>query len=139
MKIELQKKNFGKKPGDAVLFLHPEQFKFLLKSSQFTNAAEFGGNSVVLKGQIEEYVGVNIETSTLVTASAAWGAGANLAGHYAYMIDPSAAAGIVWKEKAKVKVVTEDDERVHKVLLDAWYKMTRINEQAICLGMFLDV
>ena len=80
-----------------------------------------------------------IETSTLVTASATWGASANLSGHYAYMIDPSAAAGIVWKEKAKVKVVTEDDERVHKVLLDAWYKMTRINEQAICLGYFLDV
>ena len=54
------------------------------------------------------------------------------------MFDPSATAGIVWKEKAVVKVVTEDDERVHKVLLDAWYKMTRINEQAICLGRFTD-
>ena len=49
-----------------------------------------------------------------------------------------AAAGIVWKEKANVKVVTEDDERVHKVLLDAWYKMTLINQQAICLGYFTD-
>jgi hypothetical protein len=54
------------------------------------------------------------------------------------MIDPTAAGGIVWKEKAKVKVITEDDERVHKILLDAWYKMTRINEQAICLGYFTD-
>jgi hypothetical protein len=52
------------------------------------------------------------------------------------MIDPSAAAGIVWKEKAKVKVVTWDDERVHKVLLDAWYKMTRINNKAIVIGVF---
>ena len=54
------------------------------------------------------------------------------------MIDPSAAAGIVWKEKAKVKVVTEDDERIHKVLLDAWYKMTLINQAAIVLGAFTD-
>jgi N4-gp56 family major capsid protein len=137
MKIELQKKNFGKKSGDAVLFLHPVQFKQLLKSSQFTNAAEFGSNSVVSKGVIEQYVGVVIEVSTLVTAKTTWGAG-SLLGHYAYMIDPSAAAGIAWKEKAKVKVLTEDDERVYKVLLDAWYKMFRINQSAICLGYFAD-
>jgi len=137
MKIEMQKKNFAKKPGDAVLFLHPEQYKQLLKSSQFTNAAEYGSGSIVSKGQIEEYVGIKLETSTLVSSASTWGSGA-LAGHYAYMIDPSAAAGIVWKEKAKVKVVTEDDERAHKVLLDAWYQMTRINQQAICLGYFSD-
>jgi len=137
MKIEMQKKNFGKRPGDAVLFIHPEQYKQLLKSSQFTNAAEFGGNAVVTRGVIEEYVGVIIEVSTLVTSASTWGSGA-LAGHYAFLIDPTAAAGIVWKEKAKVKVVTEDDERVHKVLLDAWYKMTRINESAICIGYFSD-
>ena len=145
MKIELQKKNFGKKPGDAIMFVHPEQYKQLLKSSQFTNAAEYGGNGVVTKGVIEEYVGIIIEVSTLITAGTVaadtdyairgeWGA----AGHFAYMIDPTAAAGIIWKEKAKVKVVTEDDERVHKVLLDAWYKMVRINEQAMVLARFTD-
>ena len=146
MKIELQIRDFAKKPGDAVLFIHPTQYKQLLKSSQFTNAAEFGNGSIVSKGVIQEYVGVIIEVSTLVSAGTVaanttvalrggWGA----AGHLAYMIDPTAAAGIVWKEKAKVKVVTEDDERVHKVLLDAWYKMTRINQKAICLGLFTDV
>lgn len=145
MKIILQQKDFAKKPGEAILFLHPTQFKQLLKSSQFTNAAEFGSPSVVRQGVIEEYVGVKIEISTLVSAGStgvvsgyanrsSWGA----AGHFAYMIDPSAAAGIIWKEKARVKVTTWDDERVHKVLLDAWYKMTRINEKAICLGLFTD-
>jgi len=133
MKIILQSKDFAKKPGDAVLFLHPNQFKQLLKSSQFTNAAEFGASSVVRQGTIEEYVGVKIEVSTLVTAKTQ-----SVAVHYAYMIDPSAAAGIVWKEKAKVKVVTWDDERTHKVLLDAWYRMTRINEKAIVIGVFAD-
>jgi N4-gp56 family major capsid protein len=137
MKIELQKKDFGKRPGEAVLFIHPTQYKPLLKSSQFTNAAEFGSNTVVTKGVIEEYVGVIIEVSTLITSASTWGSGA-LAGHYAFMIDPSAAAAIVWKEKAKVKVMTMDDERVHKILLDAWYKMTLINEQAICIGYFAD-
>jgi len=137
MKIRLQTMDFAKNSGEAVLFLHPTQFKQLLKSSQFTNAAEFGSPNVVRKGMIEEYVGVKIEISTLITAelgSGDWGAN----GHFSYMIDPSAAAGIVWKEKAKVKVVTEDDERVHKVLLDAWYRMTLINEKAICLGLFTD-
>ena len=136
MKIELQKDNFAKKARDGVIFIAPEQYKQLLKSSQFTNASEFGSNSVVTKGVIEEYVGIIVEVSTLVTAATTWGAGGATSGHYVYMIDPTAAAGIVWKEKAKVKVVTEDDERVHKVLLDAWYKMTVINSNAICLGYF---
>lgn len=145
MKIRLQNMNFGKNSEEAVLFLHPTQFKQLLKSSQFTNAAEFGAPSVVRKGVIEEYIGVLIEISTLVYAATtaadatyvnhgAWGA----AGHFAYMIDPSAAAGIVWKEKATVKVVTFEDERTHKVLLDAWYKTTTINTKAIVLGLFSD-
>jgi len=145
MKIRLQSMDFAKKPGEAVLFVHPTQFKQLLKSSQFTNAAEFGAPSVVRKGVIEEYVGVIIEVSTLISAGTVaadatydlrgdWGA----AGHFAYMIDPSAAGGIVWKEKARVKVTTEDDERKHKVLLDAWYKMQRINEKAIVIGCFTD-
>ena len=133
MRIILMQKNFAKKPGEAVLLMHPVQFKQLLKSSQFTNAAEFGAPTVVRKGVIEEYVGIKIDVSTLCSTQTE-----SADGHYAYMIDPSAAAGIVWKEKARVKVVTEDDERVHKVLLDAWYKMTRINEQAIVIGVFAD-
>jgi len=133
MKIILQTKDFGKKPGDAVLIMHPTQFKQLLKSSQFTNAAEFGAPSVVRKGVVEEYVGVIIEVTTLCTSATQ-----GVAVHYCYMMDPTAAAGIVWKEKAKVKVVTEDDERLHKVLLDAWYKMTLINDQALVIGVFSD-
>jgi len=134
MRIILMQKDFAKRPGEAILLMHPTQFKQLLKSSQFTNAAEFGAPTVVRKGVIEEYVGVMIETSTLCTTQTI-----SAAGHYCYMIDPSAAAGIVWKEKARVKVLTEDDERVHKVLLDAWYRMTLINEQAIVIGVFSDL
>jgi len=150
MKIGMQEDDFGKKPGDAIVFVHPTQYKFLLKSSQFTNAAEFGGPSVVRRGVIEEYVGCIIEVSTLVRTSAqhatdtSGGSGTNhntswgATGHICFMIDPSAAAGIVWKEKATVKIVTEDDERMYKVLLDAWYKMTRINGLAIVHGFFSD-
>ena len=133
MKIILQAKDFAKRPGEAVLVMHPNQFKQLLKSSQFTNASEFGAPNVVRKGVIEEYVGVTIEVTTLCTSATQ-----GVAVHYAYMLDPSAAAGIVWKEKAKVKVVTEDDERIHKVLLDSWYKMTLINQKALVIGVFTD-
>ncbi len=150
MKIGLQEQDFGVLPGDAVLFLHPTQYKQLLKSSQFTNAAEFGSDSVVRKGLVEEYIGCKIEVSTLVgvkrtTAgdsftfgSQTWGASSTLAGYYSYMIDPSAAAGIVWKEKATVKVITVDDERMYKVLLDTWYRMTVINAKAIVIGVFVN-
>jgi len=137
MKIELQVDNYAKRPGQAVLFMHPTQFKQILKSPQFTNAAQYGSDQAIRKGVVEEYVGVKIEYSTLVTAATTWGSGA-LAGHYAYMIDPTAAAAIVWKEKAKVKVVTEFDERTHKILLDAWYRMSKLQINAICLGMFSD-
>lgn len=133
MRIILMAKNFAKKPGEGVIIMHPNQFKQLLKSSQFTNAAEFGASTVVRKGVIEEYVGVGIEVTTLCTSATQ-----GVAVHYAYMFDPSAAAGIVWKEKARVKVITEDDERIHKVLLDAWYKMTLINDNAIVIGVFAD-
>jgi len=133
MRIILMQKNFAKKAGEAVLIMHPTQFKQLLKSSQFTNAAEFGAPTVVRKGVIEEYIGVKIELSTLCSTQTT-----SAAGHYAYMLDPSAAAGIVWKEKARVKVVTEDDERIHKVLLDAWYRMTLINDNALVIGVFSD-
>ena len=133
MKIMLQTKNFGKNPGDTILIVHPYQFKQLLKSSQFTNAAEFGAPTVVRKGVVEEYLGIKLETTTLCTAQTTTNAA-----HYCYMLDPSAAAGIVWKEKARVKVVTEDDERIHKVLLDAWYRMTLINQAALVIGVFTD-
>lgn len=139
MKIRLQEKDFAKRPGEAVLFLHPHQFKQLLKSSQFTNAAEFGAPNVVRKGVVEEYIGVMIEVSTLITAfKSADRTAISVDGHLCYMIDPSAAGAIVWKEKAVVKVVTEADERRHKILLDAWYRMTRINEHAIVIGVFAD-
>ena len=133
MKIMLQEKNFAKKAGEAVLIIHPTQFKQLLKSSQFTNASEFGAPSVVRKGVIEEYVGVIIETTTLCTTQTT-----GAAGHYAYMLDPSACAAIVWKEKAKVKVVTEDDERKHKILLDSWYNMQLVQDEALVIGVFSD-
>ncbi len=82
--MNYKSKDFAKRPGNAVLLLHPTQYKPLLKSSQFTNAAEFGGNGVVTKGVIEEYVGVKIEVSTLITAATTWGAGAATSGHYAF-------------------------------------------------------
>jgi hypothetical protein len=146
----LMEANFAKQPGDAILFLHPKQYKRLLKSSQFVNAAEFGGSQVVSKGRIEEYLGVKLEISTLIgvkvtaqgdsytTAAQAWGAASAIGGHYCYMIDPSAAAAIVWKERNTLKVESWDDERIHKVLMDSWYKMTRINEKSIVIGVFAD-
>jgi hypothetical protein len=139
MKIRLQSLDFAKKPGEAVLFVHPHQFKQLLKSSQFTNSAEFGSPTVVRKGIVEEYIGVIIEVSTLITAfKAADRTAISVDGHLCYMIDPTAAGAIVWKEKAVVKVVTEADERRHKILLDAWYRMARINNKAIVVGVFAD-
>ena len=145
MRVALQENNYAKNPGEAVVFLHPKQLKPLLKSSQFTNASEFGGSSIVTTGVIANYVGCKIEVSTLVpahTSGAETGFATNhtatAAYHYAYMIDPKWAAGVVWKEKARVKVVTEDDERMYNILLDSWYKTQLIQALAVSMGRFAD-
>lgn len=48
------------KDDPFVLFLGPAQEKILRDSSQFTNAAEYGGNEVVQNGEIGQYLGIKI-------------------------------------------------------------------------------
>lgn len=48
-----------------LLFISPAQENVFLKSSQFTNAAEYGSNEVVLNGEIGKYLGVKILVTSL--------------------------------------------------------------------------
>jgi len=44
----------------AVLIMHPVVYKGLMQDSQFTNAATFGNRSVIAKGEIDSYLGVDM-------------------------------------------------------------------------------
>lgn len=60
--IELLKEDNAK---PYLLFISPAQENVFLKSSQFTNAAEYGSNEVVLNGEIGKYLGVKILVTSL--------------------------------------------------------------------------
>ena len=51
-----------------VLFIGPEQWANLMDDTQFTNAAEWGGNGPVLNGEINRYLGVSIVKTTNLPA-----------------------------------------------------------------------
>lgn len=50
----------------ALLFIRAAQENVFYKSSQFTNASEYGSTEVVLNGEIGKYLGVKVITSSLV-------------------------------------------------------------------------
>ena len=56
-----------------VLVIGPQQLKALRNSSQFTNAAEYGSDSVISNGRILNYLGVKIIVSNNVWSVAAAG------------------------------------------------------------------
>ncbi len=44
----------------AVLIMHPVVYKGLMQDSQFTNAATFGNRSVIQRGEIDSFLGVQM-------------------------------------------------------------------------------
>jgi N4-gp56 family major capsid protein len=131
-------------------FMAAEQEGTLRKDSQFTNAAEYGGNEVILKGEIGNYLGIKIivTTNTPTYASGAtdtnetpttWGA----AGHACIMLAKNhmgqkSAATLAWKEKPHIDYEYEKDEAIHKIYYDQAYAASLIEEGAMCLVKVTD-
>lgn len=51
------------------LMIHPHQEGALIKSSNFIDASKFGGNDVVMNGQIGRYLGLKVFSTTVVTTA----------------------------------------------------------------------
>jgi len=143
-------------------FLAPAQCNALRKDPQFTNAAEFGSDGVVLKGQIKEYLGVKIIKTTNSPAYASgatdvnespttWGA----AGHCGVVIGVGsasdfdavkdnadalmkAAAALVWKHKPELGYWYDPDTALHKIWADMAFKAKIIQPDAVCLIKIAD-
>lgn len=125
------------------LFLHPKQVRDLRKESQFINASEYGDNTVVMKGEVGEYLGLKIFMTTNVPSyssgetdtgqtSSAWG----VAGYKGILIgtlkggEPCAVA-LAWKEMPSVDYEYEKKRALHRVYYDQCFKVGIVQSDAI--------
>jgi len=69
------------------LIVHPLQEGSLLKNSQFVNASTYGSNSVVMNGEIGQYLGLKVFSTSLIS-TAAGDAGATV--YQALLLGPRA-------------------------------------------------
>lgn len=134
----------------AMVFIHPKQLKVFRKDSQFVNASEYGSDAVVLRGEVGDYLGVKVITTTNapVYGSGAtdvnetpttWGA----AGHIAIMVGTDAGgrkvAGVVaWKEKPSIDYEYRKLEGAHFVYYDQAFKASVVQPSAVCLVKVTD-
>ena len=79
-----------------VVFIAPEQEYALIGDSQFTNAAEYGGNKIVMNGEIGTFIDMKVIASNHVTAATTWASGGASDGHECYAVASKAAYGIVY-------------------------------------------
>lgn len=127
------------------LFLSAYQLKVFRKDPQFVNAAEYGSDRVVLKGEIGEYLGVSVITTTNCPTYAAGATdtdetpatwtpdgqacpmvGLNKAGRHV-------AAALAWKEKPAIGYEYEMNEAIHRIYYDQCFTSGVIQPGAISL------
>jgi len=106
------------------LVINSDHKKDLRTDSQFTNAAEYGSEEVVLNGEIGMYLGIRIVVS-------------NTVGDSAVMIgreqDTGAdvAQALVWKEEPEVNHQFDMEENTHKFFYDQAFKPATIQPTAL--------
>ncbi len=138
---KLEQNNFVPK----LLYISPAQLKAFRKDSQFVNAAEYGSNDVILKGEVGQYLGVKIIVTTNVPAysqgqtdtnenTKTWGA----AGHCCIMVgtnhlDQLVAGVVAWKEKPTVDYEYNKLQAEHRIYYDQAFKVKILEPKAVCL------
>lgn len=136
----------GTKWKASMLFISAAQRAVFHKSSQFTNASEYGSNEVVLNGEIGKYLGVKIIETDLTKSYTAgdqdegvsstpglWGP----TGTSCLLVGMSRSgrkpAALVWKEKPSVDYEYLKRKATHYLLSDVAYAAGIIHEKACCL------
>ncbi|RLA80993.1 MAG: hypothetical protein DRG33_01390 [Deltaproteobacteria bacterium] len=130
----------------AFLFIRPAQENVFYKSSQFTNAAEYGSNEVVLNGEIGKYLGVKVITSTLTQhysasgqdkgisgADGQWGAAGTSCQLIGFTAGKKKPIVLAWKQKPQVSYEYLKRYANHYIYYDAAYGVKVIEEKACCL------
>jgi len=131
----------------ALLFIRPAQENVFYKSSQFTNAAEYGSNEVVLNGEIGKYLGVKVITSTLTQSYSSgdtdkgissanggdWGADGTSCQLIGFTAGKKKPIVLAWKQKPTVSYEYLKRYANHYIYYDAAYGVGVIQEKACCL------
>jgi len=130
-----------------VLFIGPSQEETFLKDSAFVNAAEYGGNSIVLNGEIGQYLGVKIVVSPNLesltgTGSAAGPDGTNVASGVVMtrciMCKPKKACTFVWGLEPTMEVGREVSRAQTILLLQSAYQAKVVQDDAIAFADVAD-
>lgn len=117
------------------LFIHPEQETDLIKYSDFTSAAEYGGREVVLNGEIGKFIGLKVIVTTNVNektnAANSWGA----TGHLCFVLGQNHlgqnACTLVWKEKWSFAYEYLLKYANHYIYRDACYGVGMVQEKLV--------
>jgi len=125
-----------------VLFIGPAQYNALIKDSQFTNAAEYGDNEVVLNGEIGKYLGIKVVVTNNVESVASGSAGPDGSGNVnvnmtrCILCVPKKAFTFVWGMEPQISVVPIAWQAAQAVVLETAYAGAVIHDDAI---VFIDV
>jgi N4-gp56 family major capsid protein len=120
-----------------VLFISAAQEEALLKDSQFVNASEYGGNEIVMNGEIGRYLGIKVISTQNIT-SFADGGGSTYAGHFVYLLKAKVAYGLVYGEKPKLDFEYVKNEATYNVYLDMAYEAKVLQGGALQVIEVLD-
>jgi N4-gp56 family major capsid protein len=138
----LEKNPWQNVSGDPfVLFIAPEQANVFLKDSQFIDASEYGGNEIVMNGEVGRYLGIKIVVSdnvpTIIT-TAAWDGGGNAGavGHRCIFCKPKAAYAVAWAIKPNLRVFDYESELEKRLVLEMAFAVGTVHNDAI---VFIDV
>ncbi|MFH1589260.1 MAG: hypothetical protein ABIB43_01700 [archaeon] len=121
-----------------MLFIGDEQEECLLKDSQFTNAAEFGGREAILNGQIARYLGTDIIVAPN-TESAIGGAtapdGTTMASgvdmHRCILTSKGNGVALVWGLEPQLNIVPRPERSQQQIILESAYACGVIHDDAI--------
>ncbi len=122
-----------------MLFIAPEQEESLLKDSQFTNAAEFGGREAVLNGQIARYLGVDIivapNTEGAIGDGIAPDGGSAMSSgvdmHRCIMTSKGQGVALVWGLEPQLNIVPRPERAQTQIVLESAYAVGEIHADAI--------
>lgn len=138
----VKKNPWANEPSDPfVLFISSQQENALLKDSQFTNAAEYGNNEIVMNGEIGKYLGIKVVVTENTPAFAASetgfdGSTAAVAGHRCILAKPKKAVAIAWGIKPQIYVEDYKSQLEKRVILEMAYAAGVVHSDAI---VFIDV
>jgi len=104
----------------------------LMNDSQFTNASEYGGNEIVMNGEIGKYLGVKIISTEQCPSATTWGSGA-LSGHTCFVLKAKVSYGIVYRKEPQIETEYKKDEGMYCFYLNMAYMADSLQDKAIVL------